>query len=37
MGEAARSRALGFSWDTILSGLIDSYRTVLREAEADAR
>lgn len=32
MGEAARARALTFSWDHILSGLLDSYRTVLREA-----
>lgn len=32
MGEAARARALTFSWDAILSGLLDSYRTVLREA-----
>jgi glycosyltransferase involved in cell wall biosynthesis len=32
MGEAARPRALTFSWDHILSGLLDSYRTVLREA-----
>ena len=32
MGEAARQRALTFSWDHILSGLLDSYRTVLREA-----
>lgn len=32
MGEAARQRALGFSWDHILSGLLESYRTVLREA-----
>lgn len=39
MGAAARTRALAFSWDTILSGLLDSYRAVLREAraEADAR
>ncbi|WP_290542330.1 glycosyltransferase family 1 protein [Aestuariivirga sp.] len=32
MGGAARARALSFSWDAILSGLLDSYRTVLREA-----
>ncbi len=32
MGEAARQRALTFSWDHILSGLLESYRTVLREA-----
>ena len=32
MGAAARTRALTFSWDHILSGLLDSYRTVLREA-----
>jgi len=32
MGEAARARALTFSWDAILSGLLESYRTVLREA-----
>ena len=32
MGAAARQRALTFSWDHILSGLLDSYRTVLREA-----
>jgi glycosyltransferase involved in cell wall biosynthesis len=32
MGAAARQRALSFSWDRILDGLLDSYRTVLREA-----
>lgn len=32
MGAAARARALTFSWDAILSGLLESYRTVLREA-----
>ena len=32
MGAAARQRAHTFSWDHILSGLLDSYRTVLREA-----
>jgi phosphatidylinositol alpha 1,6-mannosyltransferase len=32
MGDAARIRALGFSWETILSGLVESYRQVLREA-----
>lgn len=32
MGQAARARALTFSWDAILSGLLESYRTVLREA-----
>ena len=32
MGVAARARALTFSWDAILSGLLESYRTVLREA-----
>lgn len=32
MGAAARARALTFGWDAILSGLLDSYRTVLREA-----
>jgi glycosyltransferase involved in cell wall biosynthesis len=32
MGEAARARALEFSWDHILSALLDSYLTVLREA-----
>jgi phosphatidylinositol alpha 1,6-mannosyltransferase len=32
MGAAARQRALTFSWDHILSGLLDSYRSVLREA-----
>ena len=31
-GEAARARALTYSWDAILSGLLESYRTVLREA-----
>ncbi len=35
MGEAARSRALDFSWDHILSGLLDSYNRVLREARAE--
>ena len=37
MGEAARERALHFSWDHILSGLLDSYRTVLREARRHGR
>lgn len=32
MGAAARARALTFSWDAILSGLLESYRTVLHEA-----
>lgn len=32
MGAAARARALTFSWDAILSGLLDSYQAVLREA-----
>ena len=32
MGEAARGRAMGYSWDSILSGLLASYREVLREA-----
>jgi glycosyltransferase involved in cell wall biosynthesis len=35
MGDAARARALDYSWDTILSGLLDSYRAVLREARAE--
>ena len=35
MGEAARARALGYSWETILSGLLASYRQVLREARAE--
>jgi glycosyltransferase involved in cell wall biosynthesis len=35
MGEAARSRALGFSWDAVLSGLLRSYREVQREARAE--
>jgi glycosyltransferase involved in cell wall biosynthesis len=35
MGEAARSRALGYSWDTVLSGLLQSYMEVLREARAE--
>ncbi|WP_373505321.1 glycosyltransferase family 4 protein [Aestuariivirga sp.] len=35
MGLAARERALQFSWDAILSGLLDSYRQVLREARAE--
>jgi glycosyltransferase involved in cell wall biosynthesis len=34
MGAAARKRALTFSWDAILSGLVESYRQVLREAGA---
>lgn len=34
MGEAARARAMDYSWDRILSGLLDSYRAVLREAGA---
>jgi glycosyltransferase involved in cell wall biosynthesis len=33
MGEAARARALSYSWETIMSGLLDSYRRVLREAD----
>ena len=32
MGQAARRRALEYSWETILSGLLESYRQVLREA-----
>ncbi len=36
MGETARARALDYSWDRILDGLLDSYRTVLREAKAEA-
>jgi phosphatidylinositol alpha 1,6-mannosyltransferase len=32
MGATARQRALAFSWETILSGLLASYRQVLREA-----
>ena len=32
MGAAARQRALAFSWEAILSGLLESYRQVLREA-----
>jgi hypothetical protein len=35
MGEAARSRALGYSWDNVLSGLLQSYMEVLREARAE--
>ncbi len=35
MGGAARQRALTFSWDAILSGLVESYRQVLREAAAE--
>ncbi len=35
MGQAARERALDFSWDAILAGLVASYRQVLREAEAE--
>ena len=35
MGAAARQRALQFSWDATLSGLIASYRDVLREAQAE--
>ena len=31
MGEAARARALSYSWDTILEGLLKSYTEVLRE------
>ena len=36
MGEAARDRALGYSWEHILSGLLDSYRQVLREARGES-
>ena len=32
MGQAARDRSLAFSWDSILSGLLASYMTVLEEA-----
>ena len=32
MGEAARARALDYSWEHIMSGLLESYRQVLREA-----
>lgn len=32
MGDNARARALTFSWDSILSGLLASYRQVLAEA-----
>ena len=32
MGAAARARAQDYSWDHILSGLLDSYRQVLRDA-----
>lgn len=35
MGDAARGRALDYSWDHILSGLLASYRQVLREARAE--
>jgi len=35
MGAAARARALDFSWDHILDGLLDSYRRVLAEAKAE--
>ena len=36
MGNAGRQRALQFSWDAILSGLVESYRRVLKEAQATA-
>lgn len=36
MSEAARARALGYSWDAVLNGLLESYRNVLREAEEEA-
>ena len=32
MGAAARARALDYSWEHIMSGLLESYRQVLREA-----
>lgn len=32
MGAAARDRALHYSWENIMSGLLESYRQVLREA-----
>jgi glycosyltransferase involved in cell wall biosynthesis len=35
MGEAARTRALDYGWDHILSGLLASYADVLREARAE--
>ena len=34
MGKAARARALEFSWDTVLEGLLASYRQVLAEHAA---
>lgn len=35
MGGAARARAMTFSWESILSGLLQSYNDVLREARAE--
>ncbi len=35
MGAAARARALHYSWDAVLSGLVASYMQVLREAQAE--
>ena len=35
MGARARARALEFSWDASLSGLLDSYAQVLSEAQAE--
>jgi glycosyltransferase involved in cell wall biosynthesis len=36
MGKAARQRALDYSWDSILSGLLASYERVLHEAKSTA-
>ena len=35
MGAAARERALHYSWDAVLAGLVASYTQVLREARAE--
>jgi phosphatidylinositol alpha 1,6-mannosyltransferase len=36
MSEASRTRALSYSWDAVLNGLLESYRAVLREAKGEA-
>lgn len=37
MGDLARDRAMTYSWDNILTGLLDSYRRVLAEHHRDRR
>lgn len=37
LGAAARERSLGYSWEAVLSGLVQSYRQVLREAREESQ